>query len=134
MSSLPFETIKVPEKPTYLAPDGSEIRLLPRMHHASFAHCILPKNRVSKATHHRTVDEFWYFTAGQGEVWRKQGKREETLKVSSGVSLTIPQGTHFQFRNTGNAPLEFVIASMPPWPIPHNNETVEVTGNWPSPK
>jgi len=132
MASLPFKTIALPGKPNYSAPDGSEIRLLPRMKDGSFSHARLPTDHVSKAISHRTVDEIWYFTGGQGKVWRKQGDREETVSVNAGVSLTIPQGTHFQFRNTGSAPLEFVIATMPPWPIPHEGETIDVQGKWPS--
>jgi mannose-6-phosphate isomerase-like protein (cupin superfamily) len=33
-----------------------------------------------------------------------------------GISLTIPTGTGFQFRNIGETPLKFIIAAMPPWP------------------
>ena len=127
-----FETISVAKEPNYLAPDGSEIRLLPRMGRGSLAYCTLPRNTVSKAIYHRTVDEIWFFTKGEGEVWRKQGEREETVSVSSGVSLTIPVDTHFQFRNTGALPLEFVIVTMPPWPAPHEGETVNIIGKWSS--
>ena len=67
---------------------------------------------------------------GQGQVWRKQGKREQVLDVGQGVSLTIPLGTLFQFRNTGSAPLEFlIIATTPPWP--GEDEAVVVReGRW----
>ena len=57
-----FETLSVPKEPNYLAPDGSEIRLLPRMGRGSLAYCILPRNKVSKAIYHQTVDEIWFFT------------------------------------------------------------------------
>ena len=48
--------------------------------------------------------------------------------MSPGVSLTIPLGAHFQFRNTGEAPLRFVIVTMPPWP--GEDEAYGVEGHW----
>jgi hypothetical protein len=49
--------------------------------------------------------------------------------VVPGVSLTIPVETQFQFRNTGQEPLRFVIATMPPWPGADEAVPVEV-GKW----
>ena len=113
---LRFEAIKLPDKYEYLAPDCSEIRLLPEMKGGSMAHCTLPAGGISKPVHHRTVEEMWYCIEGDGEVWRRQDDREEVTHFIPGVSLTIPTGTHFQFRNTGETPLRFIIAAMPPWP------------------
>jgi mannose-6-phosphate isomerase-like protein (cupin superfamily) len=62
-------------------------------------------------------------------VWRKQAGREQVVDVRSGLCLTIPVGTHFQFRNTGREPLVFVIATMPPWP--GEQEAVRVQDHWP---
>jgi mannose-6-phosphate isomerase-like protein (cupin superfamily) len=70
----------------------------------------------------------WYFIGGKGEVWRRQGEREEVVEVGPGVCLTIQQGTYFQFRNTGGEPLRFLIVTMPPWPGIH--EVVGVVGRW----
>ena len=111
-----FESNLVPEDYDVLAPDGSEIRLLHSLDGVSVAHCTLPVGAVSIPVAHRTVEEVWVFLAGQGQVWRKQGEREQVLDARPGLSLTIPLGTKFQFRNTGDAPLEFVIATTPPWP------------------
>ena len=99
-----------------LAPDGSQIRLLHQLTGASVVHCRLPVGGVSIPVRHRTVEEVWVFLAGAGQVWRKQGEREETLDVQPGASLTIPLGTCFQFRNTGAVTLEFLITTTPPWP------------------
>lgn len=44
----------------YLAPDGSEIRLLVSGEHGGFAHCVLPAGRMSAPVRHRTVEELWY--------------------------------------------------------------------------
>ncbi len=111
-----FESKGVKAEYDLLAPDGSEIRLLHSLSGASVVHCALPVGRVSIPVRHRTVEEFWYFLAGEGQVWRKQGEHELVLDVRSGVSLTIPLGTAFQFRNLGAVPLEFIIATTPPWP------------------
>ncbi len=94
----------------------------------SAVHCTLPPHEISLAVCHKTVEEVWYFIEGQGEVWRKQGKREEVVEIKNGVCITIPTGTHFQFRNTGSEPLKFLITTMPPWP--GENEAVRVKNHW----
>ncbi len=111
-----FETGNVSDDYDALAPDGSEIRLLHQVDGASVVHCTLPVGAVSIPVKHRSVEEIWYFLAGQGQVWRAQADREDVLDVRPGISLTIPLGTHFQFRNAGDVPLEFLIATTPPWP------------------
>lgn len=130
LTDLQFVTKALPQGLNYLAPDSSEIRLLPDMNLGGLAHCTLPVGGVSSAVYHKTVEEIWYFLEGQGQVWRKKDDREEVVDVVPGVSLTIPTGTRFQFRNTGNQPLRFVIATMPPWPGPDEAVAVEV-GRWP---
>ena len=112
----------------YLAPDSSEIRLVPTMSGGGLCHCTLPAGKTSKAVKHRTVEEIWFFLEGQGEVWRKLDDHEEIVKVKPGISLTIPVGTHFQFRNTGSEALRFIIVTMLPWPGPE--EAKEVKNNW----
>jgi len=92
--------------------------LLPRMKSGGLRHCTLPAGKTSLAVKHKTVEEIWYFLEGKGEVWRKHGDHEEVATVEPGISLTIPLGTHFQFRNTGSGPLCFIIVTMPPWPGP----------------
>jgi mannose-6-phosphate isomerase-like protein (cupin superfamily) len=117
----------------YLAPDGSEIRLLLDLEgrKGGLAHCVLPAGHVSRAQHHKTVGEIWYCVQGLGQVWRKSAgeeQQEETVDVSSGRCLTIELGEHFQFRNTGAEPLTFIIATIPSWPGPEEAEEVE--GRW----
>ena len=75
---------------------------------------MLPPNAVSQAVRHRMIEEIWYFISGRGEVWRKHEDREDVVEGGPGVCLTIPIDVHFQFRNTGNGPLEFLMATMPP--------------------
>ncbi|MBI4530173.1 MAG: cupin domain-containing protein [Candidatus Latescibacteria bacterium] len=92
-------------------------------------HCSLLPCQTSLAVRHRTVEEVWYFLEGRGQVWRKCGEHEDVTDVSSGIALTIPVGTHFQFRNVGEEPLRFIIVTMPPWP--GEQEAVRVDDYWP---
>ena len=126
--TAPLATKQKSEAFDVLAPDGSEIRLLCRLAGGSMVHCALPPGGVSVPVTHRTVEEIWFFLSGEGEVWRRLGDREETTEARPGLSLTIPLGAHFQFRNTGADPLEFVIVTMPPWP--GEDEAIEVEGPW----
>jgi mannose-6-phosphate isomerase-like protein (cupin superfamily) len=113
-----------------IAPDGCEVRLLARTPRGSMAHFTLRPGQTSRAVAHRTVEEVWYFLAGKGRMWRRQGEREEIVEVAPGVSLSIPLGTHFQLRNDGDAPLAAVAVTMPPWP--GEDEAFSVEGNWPA--
>jgi mannose-6-phosphate isomerase-like protein (cupin superfamily) len=51
-----------------------------------------------------------------------------TVEVRPGTSITIPVGTHFQFRSDSHEPLTAVGAIMPPWP--GEEEACEVAGPW----
>ncbi len=125
----PFESSQLPDDPDVIAPDGSEIRLLHSLDAVSVAHCRLPAGAVTKPVRHRTVAEVWYILAGAGEVWRRRGEAEEVLGIAPGASLTIPLGADFQFRTVGAAPLEFVIATSPPWPGEQEAILLE-SGRW----
>ena len=119
---------KLPINPDTIAPDGSEIRLLPELSKGGMCHCTLPPKKTSIAIKHRTIEEIWYCLEGEGEVWRRLDDKEEVVKVNKGISLNIPKGTHFQFRNTGTQPLCLIITTMPPWLGP--SEAVKVKGKW----
>ena len=64
-----FEFISLPLEATYLAPDNSEIRLLPTFNSGGLCHCTLPANSISNPVKHKTVDEIWYCISGQGIIW-----------------------------------------------------------------
>ena len=119
---------RLADKPDAVAPDGTAVRLLTALAGGSFAHFELPAGATSYAVAHRTVEEIWYFVAGAGEVWRKLGAEESVVAVAPGDSLTIPLGTHFQFRATQDAPLAFVAVTMPPWP--GADEAFAAAGPW----
>lgn len=114
-----------------IAPDGSEIRLLPQVTGGSMVHVTLPPGAVSLAVTHRTVDELWYVLAGAGALWRRQGEREEIVPLSANTAHSIPLGTQFQFRSDGPEPLALICVTMPPWP--GMDEAVRVPDHWPQP-
>ena len=93
------------------------------------AHFELSAGRVSRAVAHHSVQEIWYILRGQGQMWRRQGNRQETVPLRPGTCLTIPRGAHFQFRADGSGPLAALGVTMPPWP--GEDEAYEVPGNWP---
>jgi mannose-6-phosphate isomerase-like protein (cupin superfamily) len=123
-----FETTRLRPQPDARAPDGADVRVLLRLAGGSVAHFELGQGRISRAVTHRTVEEIWYVLSGRGEMWRRQGDRESVVALETGVCLTIPLGTHFQFRSFGPAPLAAVAVTMPPWPGP--DEAVLVAGTW----
>lgn len=121
-------TKRLPKRPNYLAPDGTEIGLLPAMKGGGLCECVLPVGGISKPVKHKKVEEIWYVLEGEGQVWRKSKTKEKVVKVKPGVALTIPPGVSFQFRNTGKGPLRMMIVTMPPWPGPE--EAIAVDGKW----
>ncbi len=123
-----FETMKLPGRPDVAAPDGSDVRILPGLAAGGMAHFELPPGQTTLAVAHRGVEEIWYILGGRGEMWRRQGDREEVVALEPGVCLTIPLGTAFQFRAAGEEPLSAVAITMPPWPGP--DEAVPVEGPW----
>jgi len=125
---MQFATKRLPSLPDATAPDGSEVRVLLRGRGGSMAHFELPPGESSTAVAHRSVEEIWFFIEGRGEMWRKQAAREEIVAVHRGICITIPLGTHFQFRSFGPEPLAAIGVTMPPWP--GADEAFEVDGRW----
>ena len=125
---MKFETRHLSRKADAIAPDGSEVRVLCQLSRGGLAIFSLPPKAVSKAVAHRTIEEVWYIVSGKGRMWRKLGDQEEIAELGPGVSLTIPTGTHFQFRCDGHEPLNAISATMPPWP--GENEAFFVDGAW----
>lgn len=125
-----FSTLKFPAQADIVAPDGSDVRVLLRTSRGSMAHFELAAGRASEAIRHRSVDEIWFILSGQGEMWRSQQGREQIVELEPGTCVSIPVGTHFQFRASGEIPLAAVGVTMPPWPGPE--EAIPVPGKWPS--
>jgi mannose-6-phosphate isomerase-like protein (cupin superfamily) len=124
------ETKALPESLDVIAPDGSDVRILLSLAGGGMAHFELEAGKTSVAVAHRTVEEIWYFLSGQGEMWRKLGDYVEVTAVGPGICITIPLGTHFQFRAFEGAPLSAIGVTMPPWP--GEGEAYFVAGMWPA--
>jgi mannose-6-phosphate isomerase-like protein (cupin superfamily) len=121
--------MQVPEAADVVAPDGSEVRVLLQLGGGSMAHFELASGQVSRAVAHRSVEEIWYIVSGQGQMWRRQGDREEVVGLTPGTCASIPAGTHFQFRSgTDGPPLAAIAVTMPPWP--GMDEAYEVPAKW----
>lgn len=123
-----FETKQLPAGRDVVAPDGSDVRVLLALAGGGMAHFVLAPGHTSTAVTHRSVEEIWYVLSGQGEMWRRQTDREDVVAMEAGVCLTIPLGTHFQFRSTGTEALAAVGVTMPPWP--GEGEAIAVPGKW----
>jgi mannose-6-phosphate isomerase-like protein (cupin superfamily) len=128
MPSTVWDTKQISEASIVTAPDGSEVRILCAIDRGSMIRFELPAGAISKAMAHRSVVEIWYVAAGKGRLWRKHGDSEEVTAPEPGLSLTIPTGTRFQFRNDGNGLLQIVAVTMPPWP--GEGEAYPVAGIW----
>ena len=123
-----FDTMHLPGVPDAVAPDGSDVRVLLQLSRGSMAHFELAAGRVSRPVAHHHVEELWYILNGRGEMYRRQGDTSATVPLRPGTCLSIPAGTHFQFRTLGTAPLRIVIATTPPWP--GEEEAVRVEDYW----
>jgi mannose-6-phosphate isomerase-like protein (cupin superfamily) len=123
-----FNSLQLPEGLSVLAPDGSEVRVLLGLRGGGMAHFQLAPGQVSAAVTHRTIEEIWFVVSGAGQMWRRQGQREEFTDLVPGLCLTIPLGTAFQFRAAATSPLAAVAITMPPWP--GEDEAILVAGPW----
>ena len=88
---------RLPIEPDEVAPDGAEVRLLARTENASTAHFRVHPGQVTHAVMHRSIDEIWYVTTGEGEIWMS----------NTGA---------FQCRNSGRVDLDIIAVQVPPWP------------------
>jgi mannose-6-phosphate isomerase-like protein (cupin superfamily) len=126
---MSFDQIRLPAARTAIAPDGSDVRVLLRLAGGSVAHFELAPGETSTAVAHKTVEEIWYVLSGRGQMWRKDNSSEAVTELERGLCLSIPTGTHFQFRALGDVPLAIIGVTMPPWPI-DKEEAVVVGGRW----
>jgi mannose-6-phosphate isomerase-like protein (cupin superfamily) len=124
-----FATARLPAEPDEIAPDGSAVRVLLGLAGGTMAHFELRAGETSHAVAHRTVDEVWFVLSGRGELWRKQTGREEVVTLEPGLCVTLPRGTHFQFRADPAEAVRIVAVTIPRWP--GNGEAELVCGPWP---
>ena len=110
------------------SPAGADIRLIMDGTTGNMIHSTVPPGQINRATVHSTVSEFWYILEGSGEIWRRDEAEEKITRLFAGVSIDIPVGTAFQYRNVGTEPLKFICITMPPWPGDH--EASQIKGAW----
>tara|TARA_R110002124_G_scaffold95963_5_gene240280 strand:+ start:7256 stop:7639 length:384 start_codon:yes stop_codon:yes gene_type:complete len=110
------------------SPAGADIRFIMDGPTGNMIHSTVPPGQINRATIHATVGEFWHVLQGEGEIWRRDADEERITRLAPGVSIDIPVGTAFQYRNTGDQDLTFLCVSMPPWPGDH--EASHIEGAW----
>ena len=119
---------RLPAKADAKSPAGADIRFIMDGTTGNMIHSTVPPGQINRATVHATVSEFWYVLDGHGEIWRKDAVEERVTPLLPGVSIDIPVGTAFQYRNVGQGPLTFICISMPPWP--GDSEATHLVGAW----
>jgi len=123
-----MKTTMLPEQPDAKSPAGVDIRFIMDGKTGNMIHSTVPAHQVNRATVHATVTEFWYILEGQGEIWRDDGVESGVTVLVPGVSIDIPAGTAFQYRNVSDVDLKFICIDMPPWP--GDSEATFIKGIW----
>lgn len=118
----------LPLVPDGKSPAGADVRLLLDSDTGGIIHSTVPVGQTNRAVVHATVNEFWYILEGHGEIWRREHGEERVTTLVPGVTIDIPVGTSFQYRNVGSDPLRFICVTMPPWP--GEQESTYVEGIW----
>jgi mannose-6-phosphate isomerase-like protein (cupin superfamily) len=100
----------------FVTKDGSTVREL--MHPAahgnaaqSLAEAVVAPGAATLLHLHRTSEELYSFTRGEGEMRLGQ----ECFAVRAGDTVCIPPGTAHALRNTGSEPLVVLCSSSPPY-------------------
>ena len=119
---------RLPPVADVTSPAGADIRFIMDGPTGNMIHSTVPPGQINRATVHATVSEFWHILEGEGEIWRRAGEKEKITRLTTGVSIDIPVGTAFQYRDIGQTPLRFICISMPPWPGDH--EATHLEGAW----
>ncbi len=120
----------LPEEPDATSPAGAYVRRLIEGEHGGMIHSTVPPGQINRAMVHKTVSEFWHVLEGHGQIWRADDFEERVVDLLPGVTIDIPVGTKFQYRNIGTNDLKFLCVTMPPWTGPH--EATPVEGTWQS--
>ncbi len=123
-----MKTRILPEFPEAKSPAGADVRFLLDNDMSNMIHSTVPPYQINKATVHATVSEFWYILEGYGEIWRDDGTASDVTTLVPGISIDIPVGTAFQYRNVSDVDLKFICITMPRWP--GDSEATYIEGKW----
>jgi mannose-6-phosphate isomerase-like protein (cupin superfamily) len=124
--SAPFRTWTPLQTAAEVAPDTSRVWPMLRSATGSMARFELAPFAVSSRVVHRTVNELWYVVEGAGDLWRRAGALEASVRLEAGTCVDIPCDVAFQFR-AGENGLAIIAVTMPPWP--GDDEAVAVEGS-----
>lgn len=123
-----MKTVMLPAQAEAKSPAGADIRYLIGGEPGDMIHSTVPPHQINRATVHATVYEFWYVLEGHGQIWRDDGVKNNVTELVPGVSIDIPTGTRFQYRNVSDVDLKFICIDVPPWP--GEAEATYVEGIW----
>ncbi len=123
-----MKTTMLPAESYAKSPAGADVRFLMDGKTGGMIHSTVPPRQINRATVHSTVSEFWYVLEGHGEIWRDDGDESNIAVLVPGISIDIPVGTAFQYRNVSDVDLKFICITMPPWP--GDSEATFVEGIW----
>jgi len=110
-----MKTVILKEKIDKQSPAGANVRFLVDGSTGGMIHSTVPPFQINKPVVHATVSEFWYVLEGHGELWRDNEAESSVTTLVPGVSIEIPSGTSFQYRNVIGDDLKFICITMPPW-------------------
>lgn len=111
-----FDNKQLPGTFSDTAQDGSHYDGLIGTNQSWLSDCDLQPGEVTRPVRHRAHDEIWFVRSGSGQIWRSNEISQAVIDADFGTCLTIPAGTAFQFRTTGDQPFRFLIFQAPPWP------------------
>lgn len=78
--------------------------------------CVLPGGESSDLVKNNTAHELLYIVSGTGEIWCKNSIEESVTALTPGVSVDLPLGINYQYKNTSNYDLVFTRVTMRSWP------------------
>ena len=110
------------------SPLGAHIKFIMDGKFGNVIHSTIPPGMVGKPCQFKTIEEYWHILSGNGEIWRSLDDKESFTRLEHGISINIPTGTKFQYRNLGKEPVTFICTAMPPWP--GDSEAISVEGPW----
>jgi mannose-6-phosphate isomerase-like protein (cupin superfamily) len=118
-----------PTNPSCISPSGvTEIRSLPSFEQGEIVHATTPPGEISTPAVLSTILEVFHILEGMGELWRKLGGQEQVVDLLPGCCVSMPAGISFQYQAIGEAPMRFLVITMPKWRSQHWREAPE--GFW----
>jgi mannose-6-phosphate isomerase-like protein (cupin superfamily) len=110
-----MKVIRASELEPFVAPDGSEVRELARppgdAQNQSLAEARVPPGSETAEHLHRTSEEIYLFTAGEGRM--RLGDQESAVR--SGDAVVIPPGIRHKLWNPGPQELVLLCCCSPPY-------------------